>query len=88
MCVQILDKERELDAVKTRNEYLVNRIRETVEKHKMEEEDLQVADGPAIAVIHIHTRPFAQQDENGTFQSFSNKSVVLCPAATGAYRGQ
>ncbi|XP_030260976.1 notochord granular surface isoform X1 [Sparus aurata] len=37
----ILDKERELDAVKTRNEYLVNQIRDTVEKHKMEEEDLQ-----------------------------------------------
>lgn len=54
MCVQILDKERELDAVKTRNEYLVNQIRDTVEKHKMEEEDLQVADGCAIAVIYIH----------------------------------
>ena len=40
--MQILNKERELDAVKTRNEYLLAQIRDTVEKHKKEEEDLQV----------------------------------------------
>ncbi|XP_073349632.1 notochord granular surface [Pagrus major] len=37
----ILDKERELDAVKTRNEYLEAQIRDAVEKHKKKEEDLQ-----------------------------------------------
>ncbi|KAM7368045.1 hypothetical protein PAMP_014298 [Pampus punctatissimus] len=37
----ILNKERELDALKTRNEYLEAQIRDLVEKYKKEEEDLQ-----------------------------------------------
>ncbi|KAM7395570.1 hypothetical protein PAMA_007034 [Pampus argenteus] len=37
----ILNKERELDALKTRNEYLEAQIRDVVEKYKKEEEDLQ-----------------------------------------------
>ncbi|XP_041815168.1 notochord granular surface [Chelmon rostratus] len=37
----ILSKKRELDALKTRNEYLEAQIRDAVEKHKKEEEDLQ-----------------------------------------------
>ncbi|KAI3363768.1 hypothetical protein L3Q82_001387 [Scortum barcoo] len=37
----ILNKERELDALKTRNEYLEAQIRDAVEKYKKKEEDLQ-----------------------------------------------
>nr|XP_046229200.1 notochord granular surface isoform X2 [Scatophagus argus] len=37
----ILSKERELDALKTRNEYLEAQIRDAVEKYKKKEEDLQ-----------------------------------------------
>ncbi|XP_040921143.1 notochord granular surface [Toxotes jaculatrix] len=37
----ILNKERELEALKTRNEYLEAQIREVAEKYKKEEEDLQ-----------------------------------------------
>ncbi|XP_076612890.1 notochord granular surface [Chaetodon auriga] len=37
----ILSKERELDALKTRNEYLEAQIRDAVEKHKKKEKDLQ-----------------------------------------------
>ncbi|CAK6962167.1 notochord granular surface [Scomber scombrus] len=37
----ILNKERELDALKTRNEYLEDQICDTVEKYKKKEEDLQ-----------------------------------------------
>ncbi|XP_068198398.1 notochord granular surface [Antennarius striatus] len=37
----ILSKERELDALKTRNEYLEAQIREAVEKYKKKEEDLE-----------------------------------------------
>lgn len=39
---QILGKERELDSLKKRNEYLEAQIRDAVEKYKKEEEDLQV----------------------------------------------
>lgn len=39
---QILGKERELDSLKKRNEYLEAQIREAVEKCKEEEENLQV----------------------------------------------
>ncbi|XP_053193489.1 notochord granular surface [Scomber japonicus] len=37
----ILNKESELDALKTRNEYLEDQVRDTVEKYKKKEEDLQ-----------------------------------------------
>ncbi|XP_038582312.1 notochord granular surface isoform X2 [Micropterus salmoides] len=37
----ILNKERELDALKTRNEHLEAQIRDAVEKYKKKEEDLQ-----------------------------------------------
>lgn len=39
---QILGKERELDSLKKRNEYLEAQIRDAVEKCKKEEEDLRV----------------------------------------------
>lgn len=39
---QILGKQRELDSLKKRNEYLEAQIRDAVEKCKEEEEDLQV----------------------------------------------
>ncbi|XP_074541666.1 notochord granular surface isoform X2 [Halichoeres trimaculatus] len=38
---EILNKERELEALQTRNEYLVAQIRESIEKHKKEEENLE-----------------------------------------------
>lgn len=41
-CSQILNKERDLDALKAKNEYLEAQIRDAAEKHKIKEQDLQV----------------------------------------------
>lgn len=42
MCLQIQNKQRELDILNTRNEALQAQIREAQERHRKEEEDLHV----------------------------------------------
>lgn len=60
VCVKILNKERELDALKTRNEHLEAQIRDAVEKYKKKEEDLQVT-GMMCHCIYLYSlRLFTQ----------------------------
>ncbi len=80
MCVQILNKERELDALKTRNEYLEAQIRDAVEKYKKKEEDLQVTD----MICHcIYTYDMFYSSSGPKLL----KIKLLFSIATGAYRG-
>lgn len=46
MCLQIQNKQRELDALKNRNEALLLQIKEAQEKYKQEEEELMVKTRP------------------------------------------
>lgn len=47
--VQILNKERDLESLRTRNEFLEGHVRDVTEKYKKEEEDLQVTDSRGYA---------------------------------------
>lgn len=46
MCFQIQNKQRELDALKNRNEALLLQMKEAQERYKKEEEELQVKPRP------------------------------------------
>ncbi len=46
MCFQIQNKQRELDALKNRNEALLLKMKEAQERYKKEEEELQVKPRP------------------------------------------
>lgn len=46
MCFQIQNKQRELDALKNRNEALLIKMKEAQERYKKEEEELQVKPRP------------------------------------------
>ncbi len=56
MCLQILSKERELDALRTRNKQLEAQIRDAAEKHKKEEADLEVTDRMCICSLWLFTQ--------------------------------
>lgn len=45
VCVQILNKQRDLEALKTKNEFLEAQIRDAAERYKKAEADLQVSVG-------------------------------------------
>lgn len=46
MCLQVQNKQRELEALKNRNEALLLQIKEAQEKHRQEEEELLVKTRP------------------------------------------
>jgi len=53
--LQIQNKQRELDVLKNRNEALLLQIKEAQEKHKIEEEELQVKTHPLQCKPQIGT---------------------------------